>query len=115
MSQHVLLMNGKVIPVQTLRSLTAAEIDSELEKNKRNEFDQNVKRLYGTYMSVPPNWTNRRRKANDGAQYIDDSNEGNDDDDDDVDPSFGNEKMLKQNSHSMPQADNVCRTSGMVG
>ena len=88
MSQHVLLINGNVIPVQTLRSLTAAKIDSELEKKKRDEFDQNIERLYGTYMSVPPNWTNRRRKANDGAQYIDDSNEENDDDN--VDPSFGN-------------------------
>ena len=74
--------------------------------NKRDEFDKNIKRLYGTYMSVPPNWTSRRRKPNDGVQYIDDSNDGNDDGDN-VDPSFGNKKILKQNTHSIPQADNV--------
>ena len=42
MSQNILLMNGKVIPVQTLRSLTPAEIDSSLEKTKRDEFDANI-------------------------------------------------------------------------
>ena len=105
MSQNILLMNGKVIPVQTLRSLTQAEIDGSLEQSKRNEFDANIKKLYGTYNSVPHNWANRWRKDSDGVQYIDDSND--DDDIDTVDPSFGNEKMLEQTTHSMPQVDNI--------
>ena len=35
MSQHVLLENGKVIPIQTLRSLTKAELDSPLELHSK--------------------------------------------------------------------------------
>ena len=46
MSQHILLMNCKVIPVQTVRSLTAAEIDSSIEKAKRDEFDSNIRKLF---------------------------------------------------------------------
>ncbi len=42
----MLLINGKVIPIQTVRtSLTPAEIDSDLEKKKRGEFDKSIKRL----------------------------------------------------------------------
>ena len=95
-------MNGKVIPVQTLRSLTAAEIDSSIEKAKRDEFDLNIRKLYGTSSSVPPNWVKRRRKDTDGAQYIDDSS-----DTEDVDPSFGNQDILDQSTHLMPQVDGV--------
>lgn len=47
MSQHVLLENGKVIPLQTLRSLTQAELDSPLEQSKRDAFDKAIKKLYG--------------------------------------------------------------------
>ena len=55
-------MNGKVIPVQTLCSLTASEIDSELEQKKRQEFDNAIFKLYGDYKSVPLTWIRRRRK-----------------------------------------------------
>ena len=102
MSQHILLVNGKVIPVQTLRSLTAAEIDSSIEKAKRDEFDLNIRKLYGTSSSVPPNWVKRRRKDTDGVQYIDDSS-----DTEDVDSLFGNQEILSQTTHLMPQVDNV--------
>ncbi len=61
MSQHVMLMNDKVIPIQTLRSLTLAESDSDLEK-KRKELDKSINKLYGNCMSVPPNWVKRRQK-----------------------------------------------------
>ena len=47
------------------------------------EFDANIKKLHGTYNSVPHYWTNRRRNNSDGVQYIDDSNDDDDDDDDD--------------------------------
>ena len=36
-AMSVLLMNGKVIPVQTLRSLTASEIDSELMSRRKGK------------------------------------------------------------------------------
>ena len=40
MRKHVLLENGKVIQIQTLQSLTEAEIGSPLEQSKRNAFDR---------------------------------------------------------------------------
>ena len=105
MSQHVLLSNGKVIPIQTLRSLTPAEVDSDLEKAKREEFDNNIRRLYGDSNSVPPNWVKRRKKDDDGVQYIDDLDA--DINKDLVSPSFGNEDELGQKTHSIPQVDDV--------
>ena len=102
MSQNVLLMNGKVIPVQTLRSLTPAEKDSELEKRKRKEFDDSIFKLYGDYKSTPPNWIRRRRKADDQEQYLDEDNG-----DEQVNPTFGNCELLEQTTHSMPEVDSI--------
>ena len=53
MSQHVLLENGKVIPIQTLRSLTKAELDSPLELYKRDSFDKSIMNLYGDHKAPP--------------------------------------------------------------
>ena len=101
MSQNVLLSNGKVIPIQTLRSLTPAEMDSDLEKQKRIEFDAAIHKLYGDHKSVPSNWVTRRRKAGDQAQYFDDDYEAN------VDPSFGNPDLMEQTTHAMPEVDTI--------
>ncbi len=62
MSQHVRLENGKVIPIQTLRSLTQAEIDSPLEKTKRDTFDKAIHNLYGDHNAPTPNWIEQRKK-----------------------------------------------------
>ena len=102
MSQHVLLMNGKIIPVQTLRSLTTAELDSELEQRKRKEFDDAILKLYGDYRSVPPTWVKRRRKDDDQEQYID-----VEEDEEGIDPSFGNGQRLDQTTHAMPEVDSI--------
>ena len=70
MSQHVLLENGKVIPIQTLRSLSQAEVDSPLEKTKRDAFDEAIKNLYGDHKAPPSDWIKRRKKSDDGVQYL---------------------------------------------
>ena len=101
MSQNVLLGNGKVIPIQTLRSLTPAELDSDLEKQKRKVFDAAIYKLYGDHKSVPSNWVTRRRKANDQDQYVDDSH------DEMVDPAFGDPDRLDQTTHAMPEVDTI--------
>ena len=44
MSQHVLLKNSKIIPIQTLRSLTQAEIDNPMEKARRDTFDKSIEK-----------------------------------------------------------------------
>ena len=52
MSQNILLTNGKVNPVQTLRSLTPAEFDIDLEKHKRREFAKAIYKLYGDQKQI---------------------------------------------------------------
>ena len=97
MSQHV-LENGKVIPIQTLRSLTKAELDSPLELSKRDSFDNSIMNLYGDHKAPPSDWIKRRKKQDDGVQYLDNDDEG-------VDTSFGNANELEQETHSMPEVD----------
>ena len=70
MSQHVLLENGKVIPIQTLRSLTQAEVDSPLEKSKRDAFDEAIKNLYGDHKAPPSDWIKRRKKSDIGPHHL---------------------------------------------
>ena len=106
MSQHVLLINGKVIPIQKLRSLTPAEIDSNLGKKRREKFDKNIKKLYGDSNSVPSNWVNWRIQDDDGIQYIDVLN-ADETNEDLVSPSFENEDELKQKTLSMPQVGDI--------
>jgi len=97
MSQHVLLENGKVIPIQTLRSLTQAELDSPMEKSKRDAFDKSIKQRYGNDKSPPADWVKRRRKHDDGVQYINE--------DDEVSKSFGDDEKLEQTTHRIPDND----------
>ena len=89
-----------MIPVQPLQSLTAAEINSELEQKKRQEFNNAILKLYGDYKSVPPTWIRRRRKDDDQEQYVDES-------EDSIDPSFGDEQVMGQATHVMSDIDTV--------
>ena len=95
MSQYVLLESGKVIPIQTLRSLTQAEIDNPNERARRDVFDKAIKKQFGDVKSPPTNWVQRRRKPDDGIQYEDDG----------VSSLFGNPEELEQESHVMPDVD----------
>ena len=52
MSQWVLNNNGKVLPYQTLRRLTKAEIANPYELEKRDSFDKGIKSLLG--ISIEP-------------------------------------------------------------
>ena len=52
MSQWVLNNNGKVLPYQTLRRLTKAEIANPYELEKRDSFDKRIKSLIET--SIDP-------------------------------------------------------------
>ena len=97
MSQHVLLERGKVIPFQTIQSLTQAEVDSPLEKVKRDAFDKAIQDLYGDHKAPPPDWIRQRKKSNDGLQYLDVE--------DGYDSSFGSEEELGQKTLSMPEVD----------
>jgi hypothetical protein len=54
MSQWVLTRQGNVIPRQTLRKLTPSELISDVERNKRNEFDAAIRKRHGDSISPPP-------------------------------------------------------------
>ena len=52
MAQAVLKENGKIVPRRTLRKLTESEIGSEVEAQKRQSFDDNIKHVLGDSMTV---------------------------------------------------------------
>ena len=54
MSQWVLNRQGNIIPRQTLRKLTSSEMISEIEINKRKEFDECIKKRHGDSVNPPP-------------------------------------------------------------
>ena len=65
MSQYVLVENGSVLPIQTLRELTQSEIEDPTEVKIRREFDMKIESMYGNHLSPPPNWAQRRRRPDD--------------------------------------------------
>ena len=82
MSQNVLTESGEVLPVQTLRKLTPAEVSSPTEIEKRNKMDSVIRKRFGDSKNVPDNWVKRRRKPGDPIQhndpnFIDESEESN--------------------------------------
>lgn len=69
MAQAVLNQNGKVVPRRTIRKLTQAELCSPIEKRKRNQFDEVIKRKLGDSVSMPP-------KTPDSEPYADEYEDG---------------------------------------
>ena len=57
MSQWVLKNNGKVLPYQTLPSLTKAELSNPAKIEKRDSLDKCIKSLLGTSIEPPPSKT----------------------------------------------------------
>ena len=53
MSQHVLTEDGNVLPLQTIRRLTPAELISEVEKDKMAEFNRKIKKKWGDSITPP--------------------------------------------------------------
>ena len=76
MSQYVLLESGKVIPIQTLRSLTEAEVENPSKKARRDKFGDAIKKLYGDTEAPPDGWVQRRRRSDDDPQYDPDDDDG---------------------------------------
>jgi hypothetical protein len=54
MTQWILRADGKVLPRQTCRPLTAEELGSDTEKVKRDAFVLNIKRTLGDSVNLPP-------------------------------------------------------------
>ena len=65
MSQHVLTETGSMLPIQTLRNLTSAEIDDPCETRWRSQFDNKTEAFYVKNFSPTPKWTNRRQDPGD--------------------------------------------------
>ena len=71
MSQSVLTEAGEVLPIQTLRKLTEAEVNNPNEKERRKRMDEFVFSKYGDARNVPDNWVARRRRPGDPVQHED--------------------------------------------
>ena len=65
MCQYVLADRGTVITIQTVRSLTPAEMNSPVETKKREIFDKIIVGKYGDSRYPPKNWNIRNKKKMD--------------------------------------------------
>lgn len=65
MSQYVMMETGNVIPVQTLRSLTKAEMENPKEQSIMKAFDERIESRYGNHLKPPDNWKKRKRLPDD--------------------------------------------------
>ena len=109
LSQRVLTSKGELLPVQTLRKLTPAELDNPAEKKRRDEFDAYILERDGDSRNPPKNWVKRKRKPGDHIQP--------------EDPTFDYEHVEEPNSniaedsvyeddssdkaHEMPEVDDI--------
>ena len=62
MSQFVLTEKGTVMTIQTLRSLTPAEMNSPSESKKREDFMKTIIFKFGDSRNPPTNWNTRNKK-----------------------------------------------------
>ena len=53
MAQNILNYNGNVVPRRSVRRLSQAELESDSEKRKRDEFNSGIKKRLGDSMSFP--------------------------------------------------------------
>ena len=53
MAQHILKQTGEIVPRRTLRRLKQSEIDNDVERLKRHEFNEKIKIKYGDSMTIP--------------------------------------------------------------
>ena len=54
MAQWCLKANGKIVPRRSVFPLTTAQLNSEVEIRKRQEFDQKIRARYGDSLKLPP-------------------------------------------------------------
>ena len=69
MAQNVLTIDGEILPIQTLRSLTPSEYESE--KPIMERFTQKIRDRYGDHLGPPKSWVIRRAKPEDDDQHED--------------------------------------------
>ena len=91
-----------MLPFQTLRRLTPAEMTSPIERNKRHEFDSFIKKRFGDSLNPPPQKPEK-------YDYYEDDVEGstqipNADDIPDLDMYLNMEVLLPQDGEQMRAA-----------
>ena len=103
MSQNILTETGEVLPVQTLRSLTQNELNSDSEIIKRRRMDETIRTRFGDSRSVPENWIARRSKPNDPEQYEDPERKP---EEDTATTTYYEDEESRQ-VHEMPEIDDI--------
>ena len=54
MAQWCLKANGHIVPRRSVFPLTTAQLNSDVEIRKRQEFDQKIRARYGDSLKLPP-------------------------------------------------------------
>ena len=121
LSHWVLTINGKVMPVQTLRHLTEAELGSESMKKRMSHYDQCIKKSLGDSNMSPPENTEESPVSDELYEgWYDEETEYNLLDDDvheDYNGLLQAEVMLPKNGEKMEVARVIRKvkdTSGMT-
>ena len=115
MSQHVLTETGSLFPIQTLRSITPAEMYDPNETKWRSHFDNNTEDLYGTHLSPPPNLTKRIKNPGDDKLDIDPMWNNQDIGEYTVEMYFVYEDDDKGEEHQMPEVDELEDLDKLIG
>ena len=61
--------------IQTLSTLTEAELNNPREIKRRDRMDQHIKKRYGDVRNVPDNWVGQRRRPGESVQHEDANSE----------------------------------------
>ena len=71
MSQHIVTVGGRIVPIQTSRSITPAEIKKSTEVGNQNIFYNGFCQQFGDSKNPPAYWLNQRRTTGESTQHED--------------------------------------------
>ena len=114
MSQWVLNRQGNVIPRQTLRQLTPSELLSEVEVQKRKDFDDCIHKRHGDSIN-PPKQAKEEFAIETDPDDMDDHTMPEADSFLDYDEYINNEVLLPQDGEHMRAAKVIQRTKNEDG
>ena len=71
MSQHTVTVGGRIVPIQTSRSLTPAKIENSTEVGNQNICYNGFCQQLGDTKNLPAYWLNQRRITGGSTQHED--------------------------------------------
>ena len=71
MAQNILTHKGKVVPRRSFRRLTESELQSEVEKRKRDRFDEIIRRKFGDSLQLASSKDTPKLDSEDDEHFFD--------------------------------------------